>query len=67
MRNKGAIIFLTIAVAIVITYHLSFTVATFMVKKDASEYAQGNLVKESNYLDSIAGLTKEEWSYLGNT
>ncbi len=67
MRNKGAIIFLTIAVAIVITYHLSFTIATFIVKKDASEYAQGNLVKESSYLDSIASLTKEEWSYLGNT
>lgn len=67
MRNKGAIIILTIAVAIVITYHLSFTIATFIVKKDASEYAQGNLVKESSYLDSIASLTKEEWSYLGNT
>lgn len=67
MRNKGAIIFLTIAVAIVITYHLSFTIATYIVKKDASEYAQGDLVKESNYLDSIASLKKDEWSYLGNT
>ncbi len=67
MQNKGAIIFLTIAVAIVITYHLSFTVATYIVKKDASEYAQGDLVKESNFLDSIASLKKDEWSYLGNT
>ncbi|MEA1896987.1 MAG: protein translocase subunit SecD, partial [Bacteroidota bacterium] len=67
MRNKGAIIFLTIAVAIVITYHLSFTVATYIVKKDASEYAQGDLVKESNFLDSIASLKKDEWGYLGNT
>ena len=67
MRNKGAIIFLTIAVAFVITYHLSFTIATYLVKKDASEYAQGDLVKESNYIDSIASLKKDEWSYLGNT
>lgn len=67
MRNKGAILFLIVTVAIVISYHLSFTVATSRVKKAAAEYAQGDLVKESNYLDSIGSLTKDDWSFLGNT
>ncbi len=67
MRNKGAILFLIVTVTIVIIYHLSFTVVTSLVKKDAAVYAGGDLVKESNYLDSIASLTKDEWSYLGNT
>ena len=67
MRNKGVILFLIIIVAAVISYHLSFTVRTSFVKKDAAEFAQGDLVKESNYLDSIASLQKDEWSFLGNT
>lgn len=67
MRNKGAILFLIVTVAIVISYHLSFTVATSRVKKAAAEYAQGDLVKEWNYLDSIGSLPKDEWSFLGNT
>ncbi len=67
MRNKGAIITLTIAIAIVISYHLSFTFVTSKIKKEATEYANGDLVKESSYLDSIASLNEEEWSYLGNT
>lgn len=67
MRNKGAILFLIVTVTIVIIYHLSFTVVTSLVKKDAAAYAGGDLVKESDYLDSVASLTKDEWSYLGNT
>ena len=67
MRNKGAILFLIVTVTLVVIYHLSFTVVTSLVKKDAAEYAEGDLIKESNYLDSIASLTKDEWSYLGNT
>ena len=67
MRNKGAILVLTIALAVVSIYQLSFTVVTSRVKNAAEEYAQGDLVKESEYMDSIASLTKEEWSFLGNT
>ncbi len=67
MRNKGAILFLIVTVTLVIIYHLSFTVVTSLVKKDAAAYAVGDLIKESDYLDSIASLTKDEWSYLGNT
>jgi SecD/SecF fusion protein len=67
MQNKAAIIILAIALGVVSIYQLSFTGATWKVKKDAREYAQGNLVKENNYIDSIASLPKEQWSFLGNT
>ncbi|MEA1886302.1 MAG: protein translocase subunit SecDF [Bacteroidota bacterium] len=67
MQNKGAILFLAIALALVTIYQLSFTVASYTVKQHAEEYAEGDLVKEVNYLDSISSLSKEEWSFLGNT
>jgi SecD/SecF fusion protein len=67
MQNKAAIIILTIALILVSIYQLSFTGATYLVKKEARHYAQGNLEKESQYLDSISTLPKEKWSFLGNT
>jgi len=67
MQNKAAIIILAIALAVVSIYQLSFTGATYIVKKDAKEFAKGDLVKESHYLDSIGTLTKDQWSFLGNT
>lgn len=65
MQNKAAIIVLAIALALVSIYQLSFTGATYMVKKEAREYAKGDLVKETKYLDSIATLTEDQWSFLG--
>ncbi len=67
MQNKAAIIILAIALGLVSVYQLSFTGATYKVKRDARAYSQGNLVKETQYLDSIATLPKEKWSFLGNT
>jgi len=67
MQNKAAITILAIALALVSLYQLSFTVATNKVRKDAREYAQGNLVKQRAYLDSLASLPKDKWSYLGYT
>jgi SecD/SecF fusion protein len=67
MQNKSAIVVLAIALGLVSIYQLSFTGATYKVRKDAREYAKGSLVKESQYLDSISTLTKEQWSFLGNT
>ncbi len=67
MQNKGAILFLAITLVVVSLYQLSFTAVTYKVKQDAKEYAQGDLNKELHYLDSIAGLPKEKWSFLGNT
>lgn len=67
MQNKAAIIILAIALGLVSIYMLSFTGATYMVKKDAKEFAKGDLLKESHYIDSIAELPKDKWSYLGYT
>lgn len=67
MRNKGAILLFAITLALVSLYQLSFTGATFKVRKDAREFAQGDLVAETKYLDSISDLDKDEWSFIGNT
>jgi SecD/SecF fusion protein len=67
MQNKAAILILAIALGLVSIYQLSFTGATYKVKKDAKEYAKGDLEKQNAYIDSIALLPKEEWSFLGNT
>jgi SecD/SecF fusion protein len=67
MQNKAAIIVLAIALGLVSIYQLSFTAATYKVKKEAKAYAKGSLVKETQYLDSISTLPKEKWSFLGNT
>jgi len=67
MQNKTAIIILAIALALVSIYQLSFTGATSKVKKDAKEYARGDLVKQTYYIDSISALPKEDWSFLGYT
>ena len=58
MQNKAAIIILAIALGLVSIYQLSFTGATYKVKKDAREYAKGDLVKENHYIDSISTLQK---------
>ncbi len=67
MQNKGAILFLAVVLALVSIYQLSFTVVAFKVQKDAKEYSKGDLNKELAYLDSIAELPKEKWSFLGNS
>jgi SecD/SecF fusion protein len=67
MQNKAAIIILAITLGLVSIYQLSFTGATYKVKKEAREFAKGSLVKETQYLDSISTLPKEKWSFLGNT
>ncbi len=67
MQNKGAILVLAVTLVIVSIYQLSFTGVAYKVKQDAKEYAQGDLNKELHYLDSIAGLPKEKWSFLGNS
>jgi SecD/SecF fusion protein len=67
MQNKAAIIILAIALGLVSIYQLSFTGATYKVKKEAREFAKGSLVKETQYLDSISTLPKEKWGFLGYT
>jgi SecD/SecF fusion protein len=67
MQNKGLISALAIALTLVCVYQLSFTVASFKVKKEAREYAAGDLNREVSYIDSVASLPKDQWGFLGNT
>jgi len=54
MRNKGAIKFFAIALALVSIYQLSFTYFTGKVEREAKEFSQGNAALEYQYLDSMA-------------
>ena len=63
MRNKGVIKIFAGLFALVCIYHLSFTWVTNSVQKDAEEYANEDLVKQNQYLDSISG--KTVYNFLG--
>lgn len=67
MQNKTAILILAITLGLVSIYQLSFTGAAYKVSRDAKKYAKGDLVKQTDYVDSIRTLPKEQWSFLGNT
>jgi SecD/SecF fusion protein len=62
MRNKGAIKFIAIALALVCVYQLSFTYVTKQVEKKAKAYAKGDSKKEFHYLDSIS--TESVYNFL---
>jgi SecD/SecF fusion protein len=62
MQNRGAVRLLAILLALVCLYQLSFTLVTTIYENKAKKYAQGDLVKEANYLDSISG--KEVYNFL---
>jgi len=63
MQNKGLIRFLAIVLALVSMFYLSFSIVTGVYNKKAKEYADGDIMKEYQYLDSISG----EKVYLGYT
>ncbi|RLD64189.1 MAG: protein translocase subunit SecDF [Bacteroidetes bacterium] len=63
MRNKGVIKIFAVLFALVCIYHLSFTWVTNSIQKDAEEFANGDLVKQNQYLDSISG--KTVYNFLG--
>lgn len=76
MQNKNAVLILAITLGLVCIYQLSFTGAAYKVRKDAKEYATRldasgdlvrDLVKETQYIDSIASLPEDQWSFLGNS
>jgi len=56
MQIKGAIRFLATMMAVICIYYLSFTWITTGINNDAKEYAQGNVDKKYEYLDSMAGI-----------
>ncbi len=61
MRNKGAVIILTLVITALCLYYLSFTFVSRNIQQDAIEYATEqndviNLSKKQAYLDSIWNL-----------
>src|SRR5690554_4285420 len=63
MQNKGLVKFIAIIFTLVCLYQLSFTFVSKHYEKKAKEFAQGDLTKESRFLDSIGN----QVVYLGNT
>ncbi|NDV47040.1 protein translocase subunit SecDF [Paludibacter sp. 221] len=53
MLNKGLVRLFTAALTLVCLFYLSFTVVTATYSKKASEYANGDKMKEYQYLDSL--------------
>lgn len=54
MKSKGAIKLFAIALTVVCLFQLSFTWFTYRAEQAAKEFANGDVVKERAYLDSIA-------------
>ncbi len=59
MQNKGLVRFLAVCLALVCAFYLSFSFVTAHYSNAAEEYANGDLEKEYQYLDSIA--TQKVW------
>jgi len=56
MQNKGLIKTFAIIFGVICLYYLSFTWVNNTIEKDAKTYANGNVVKETAYLDSVGNL-----------
>lgn len=59
MQNKGLVRVLAVCLALVCAFYLSFSIVTSHYNKKAVEYAQGDKVREYQYLDSVA--SKKVW------
>nr|MBP7219721.1 protein translocase subunit SecDF [Paludibacteraceae bacterium] len=59
MQNKGLVLSFTIALVLVCLFYLSFNVVTSHYNKQAKEFAQGNVMEEYRYLDSLS--TEKVW------
>ncbi|MDR1782782.1 MAG: protein translocase subunit SecDF, partial [Dysgonamonadaceae bacterium] len=57
MQNKGFVTFFAVLLALVCLFYLSFTFVTNKYYKEAKVYANGDIAKESAYLDSLANKT----------
>tara|TARA_B100000900_G_scaffold407278_1_gene419696 strand:- start:1195 stop:4158 length:2964 start_codon:yes stop_codon:yes gene_type:complete len=63
MQNRNVISLFAILFSLVCLYQLSFTWIANGVEEDAKAFAQGDEVKESLYLDSVA--TESVYSFIG--
>ena len=56
MQNKGLVRLFAIALALVCIFYLSFSIVTNHYDNKAKEYANGDKMKEYNYLDSLSSV-----------
>ncbi len=56
MQNKGLIKIFAIIFGLICVYYLSFTVVNKKIENGAKIYADGDVIKEKAYLDSIANI-----------
>ncbi len=59
MQNKGFVKIFAVLLTLVCLFYLSFSFVTMHYNKKAAEYANGDPVKESHYLDSLS--TETVW------
>ncbi|MCD7932885.1 MAG: protein translocase subunit SecDF [Tannerellaceae bacterium] len=59
MQNKGFVKVFAVLLTLVCLFYLSFSFVTMRYNKKAAEYANGDPVKESHYLDSLS--TQKVW------
>ncbi|MFT6814414.1 MAG: SecD/SecF fusion protein [Sphingobacteriales bacterium] len=57
MQGKGVLQFLVVAFTLACLYSLSFTFVANSIEKDAEEYANGDILLERAYLDSMSSQT----------
>ncbi|MDD6210474.1 MAG: protein translocase subunit SecDF [Bacteroidales bacterium] len=59
MQNKGFVKIFAVALSLVCLFYLSFSIVTRYYTNKAKEYAAGDMMKESFYLDSLS--TEKVW------
>jgi len=63
MQNKGLIKTFAILFGLICVYYLSFTWVNNRVENDAKEFANGDIVKQEAYLDSVANVPVANYLY----
>ena len=67
MQNKGLIKTFAILFGLICVYYLSFTWVNNRIENDAKEFANGDIVKQESYLDSVANVPVANYLYADYT
>lgn len=67
MQNKGLIKTFAILFGLICVYYLSFTWVNNRIENDAKEFANGDVVKQEAYLDSVANVPVANYLYADYT
>ncbi|MDY7395632.1 protein translocase subunit SecDF [Aureibaculum sp. 2210JD6-5] len=67
MQNKGLIKTFAILFGLICVYYLSFTWVNNRIENDAKEFANGDVLKQEAYLDSVANVPVANYLYTNYT